>query len=119
MANENTIGATLKFLKGESDILFAKSGILQDVAGDDYVKRTQTVGTSEEALGLGDLTSPGYILMFNRDATNYVAIRPGTGENDLIRVPPGGVALFYCHASAPFIIANTANCQVEYLLIEA
>lgn len=119
MANELTVTANLKFIKGESNVFFAKSGVSLDVAGTDYVKRTQTVGTSEEALGLGDLTTPGYILIFNRDSTNFISVRPGTGENNLVKIRAGGIALFECEATAPFVIANAANVQVEYLLIEA
>lgn len=119
MANELTLTASCKFLKGDSDVLFNKSGILLDVSGDDYVRLTQNVGTTQEALNLGDLTTPGYILVFNRDTTNFVSIRPGTGENDLVKIPAGGIALFMIASSAPFIIADTAACIVEYLLIEA
>jgi len=119
MANELTLSASVKFLKSDTNVDFAKAGVLLDVAGGDYVKRTQTVGTSEEALGLGDLTTPGYMLIYNSDSTNYVKIRSGTGAGDLIRVPAGGIALFYCEATAPYIIANTASVVVEYLLVEA
>jgi hypothetical protein len=119
MANELTIAASLRFVKGDSNELFNKSGIQLDVSGTDYVKLTQTVGTSEEALSLGDLTTPGYALIYNRDSTNFVSVRSGTGADNLVKVPAGGIALFMIEASAPFVIADTASCQIEMLLIEA
>lgn len=119
MANELTLAASLKFVKGSTNVSFSKSGIQLDVSGKNYTHKTQTVGTSEEALSLGDVTTPGYILVYNKDATNFVSVRSGTGAANLVKVPAGGVALFNCEASAPYAIANTAAVDIEYLLVEA
>lgn len=119
MANELTLSASLKFVKGSTDRSFSKSGIQLDVSGTEFTNKSQTVGTSEEAIELGDVATPGYILIFNKDATNYVSVRSGTGAANLVKIPPGGIALFHCEASAPYAIANTASVQIEYLLIEA
>ena len=121
MANELTLSASLKFAKSSIDVLFSKSGIQLDVTGDDYAKMTQGVGITEEALDLGHIGTPGYCIMVNNDATNFVEIRPGTGVADLITIPPGGIAIFKFSAevTAPFVIADTAAVQIEYLLVEA
>lgn len=119
MANELTLAASLKFVKGNTNVSFAKSGVRIDVTDKNYTSKTQAVGTSEEALSLGDVATPGYILIFNKDSTNYVSVRSGTGAANLIKVPAGGVALFNCEASAPYVVANTAAVDIEYLLIEA
>ena len=120
MANEITLTAALKFLKGDTDTSFSKSGLLIDVAGTDYVRMTQQVGVSEEALDLGGLSTLGYILMFNLDSTNFVEIRPATGVADMIKILAGECALFRMAdgVTAPFVIADTAIVQVEYLMIE-
>lgn len=119
MSNEMTLTGILKFLKGDSNVLFNKSGVLLDVSGDDYVLLTQEIGTSEEALDLGDITTPGYGLFYNRDSTNFVKIRAGTGATDCVKIPAGGIALFMFASAAPFAIADTAACVIEYLLVEA
>lgn len=119
MANELTISASLKFVKGNTNVSFAKSGVRLDVTGKNYTSKSQTIGTTEEAISLGDVATPGYILIYNQDTTNFVSVRSGTGAANLIKIPPGGIALFNCQASAPFAIADTAAVDIEYLLIEA
>ena len=119
MANELTLSASLKFINGSKNIPFSKTGIQLDVSGDDYTFKTQNVGTSEAALDLGDVTTPGYILIYNEDSTNFMSVRSGTGAANLIKVRPGGIALFECEASAPFVIADTAGVSIQYCLIEA
>lgn len=119
MSNELTLAVSLSFKKGDVDVSFGKGGLKFDVTGTKFVHLKQSVGTSEEALDLGDLGTPGYCIMYNHDSTNYVDARPGTGENDLVRVPAGGLALFYIASAAPFVIANTASCELEFLIVEA
>lgn len=119
MANELTLAASLKFVKGGKSVSFGKSGVQLDVAGSNYTLKTQTIGTSEEAISLGDVATPGYILIYNLDATNFVSVRSGTGAANLVKIPAGGMALFNCAASAPYAIADTASVSIEYLLVEA
>jgi hypothetical protein len=119
MANELTLSASIKFVKGSVSVSQGKSGVQLDVAGDDFVTKTQNVGTSEEALNLGDLSTPGYVLVRNLDTTNFVSVRSGTAAANLIKIPAGGIALFMCEAAAPFVIANTAAVKIEYTMIEA
>jgi len=119
MANELTIGASLKFSKGGVEADVRGTGIQLDVAGSKKTELTQTVGTAEEPLLLGDIAAPGYCLMKNLSSVNPVHIRPGTGENNLITVRAGGIALFQLAATAPYIIADTAAVDVELTIIEA
>ena len=88
--------------------------------GDTYAEYIQTIGTSEEALELGqDIGTPGYCLIINLDTTNFVSIRRATGEGNCIRLDAGGFALFKWAATAPFAIADTGSCRVKVLLLEA
>ena len=117
MANELTIETSLSFIKGLANVDFEKKASIT-VAGTRYTKMVQEVAITEEALELGDMSNPGYILIVNRDGANFISIRPGTGENDMVTVPSGGVALFQFASTAPFVIADTAVVEIEYLLIE-
>lgn len=121
MSNELTLSASIDFAKGKVTLEKGIGGVKIDVSGTDAVHLTQTVGTSEEALNIGDITIPGYALFYNGDADNFVEIRAATGEADLVTVPAGGIALFQFSAdcTAPYAIADTASVHLEYWLVEA
>lgn len=128
MANEISIVAGLKVVKNTitnelsypPDAISGVDAVLaRDFAGTKRSEIIQNVGTSEEALKLGDVTSPGYCLMKNLDDTNFVSVRPASGAADLIKLEAGDVALFRLQATAPFVIADTAACDVQVMLLEA
>lgn len=122
MANELTITASLAFAKGNvASTSRAVSNLTVDVSGSAYAAIVQNVGTSEEQLDFGAVTTPGYCLIKNLDSTNYVEIRAGTGVADLIKISPGKSCLFPFAAdcTAPFAIANSSAVNVEMLLVEA
>jgi len=89
-------------------------------AGNNHLHNRQNVGITEEALVLGDCGTGGYLIMVNRDATNYVTVRAATGATGLVRLKAGEGACFRLDAAAtaPFVIANTAAVEVEYVLLE-
>lgn len=118
MANELQISCSLQYAKGNFAALNRTfSNLLRDVTGTNMVHNIQAVGTSEEALVIGDIGTPGYMICKNLDATNFVEIRPGTGTADAIKLKPGDVALFRC-AAAPWAIADTAGVELEYYIVE-
>jgi hypothetical protein len=122
MANELTVSVSLSFSKGRVTASISKAGLQVNVSGTNYTRLIQNVGTSQEQLLFGDVSTPGYCVLINRDPTNYIEVRPATGVADLIQLDPNdGVALFKFAAdcTAPFVIANTAGCELEILLIEA
>ncbi len=118
MADELVLNCSLSFLKGSTEIEISR-GLKVTVSGNSGIQHRQTVGTAEEALVLGEVTVGGFLLMVNRDATNYVKVRSGSGLADLVRLKPGEPALFRVDSGAtPYVIADTAPCDVEYVLIE-
>lgn len=122
MADEITVSAALKGLRSDWSKGLDKIGLQFDMTGTKYQDGVQTVGITEEALDLGDVGTPGYVLLINLDTTNFVSIRPATGAANTIRLDPNfGLALFKLGsgATAPFAIADTAACRVQYLLLEA
>jgi hypothetical protein len=118
MANELTLSASLLFVNGTKRVSFSKSGLQFTVSGNDYIAGTQTVGTSEEALAKGDITTPGFCFIFNRDATNFVKVRGASGAVDCIKIKPGEFAMFRHAGTAPYVIADTGACEIEYVIIE-
>lgn len=122
MANELTLTASLAFAKGNvASTSRSASNATVTVSGTAYAAIVQNVGTSEEQLDFGAVATPGYALIKNLDATNYVEIRAGTGVADLIKIPAGKSCLFPFAAdcTAPYAIANSSACDIEMLLISA
>jgi hypothetical protein len=122
MADEIKPFAVLRYEDDEgADIaLGIADGVTFDITTKKFEWVKHNVGTAEEAMKLGELSALGWCIFINRDDTNYVEIRSGTGaSNDIIKVPAGGVALFHwgSDVSAPYVIAPTAACQCEYLIL--
>ena len=116
MANELTVSCSVRFSKSGREADKAYGGVQIDVSGTRVVSNMQTVGTSEEALVVGDVGTAGYMIVKNLDATNYVTLRASTGAADTVKLKAGEVAMYRLASSAPFAIANTAPCDIEYLL---
>jgi len=120
MANEITLTASLAYADGNTSDSLAVTSLSVDVTGSSILHHRQVVGTSEEVLLLGDAGAGGYCILINRDSTNFIEVRPNTAVADLIKIGPGEAAMFRLAADAvPYVIADTADCDLEYLLIEA
>lgn len=120
MANEITINASLAYEDSEdADVLLDIVDKLATVSVKRYVKGKQNIGTSEEAISLGDLSAAGYAFFRNRDETNYIELKVATSGAIFAKLLPGEVALLRLGsgAQAPYAVANTAACQLEYLIV--
>jgi len=79
-----------------------------------------SVGTSAEAIALGDVSTPSLIIAHNHDETNYVEIGHDVSaafEAD-VKLLAGDWCLFRCAQGAPQMRANTGACIVSYLVLE-
>jgi hypothetical protein len=121
MANELSITASMTFAKGPTTARMGRGGVLASVTGTKVADLIQEIGTAAEALMLGDISTPGYVLIENLDATNFVSIRAGSGGTNLIDIPPNTTAgpFKLSSASSPHAIADTAPVKIRYLLVEA
>ncbi len=120
MANELSLSVRMRLANGDLKKSFSSGNLSIDVAGVNVIDNVQNVGTSEEAVLLGDSAAGGYMIAQNLDATNYVQIRPNTGVAALPRLLPGDVAVFRIDNDAvPYVIANTAACNVRFIVIPA
>ena len=117
MANELSLRATLVFSKGGAKVNRSES-ISVTVTGDAFSHDVQSVGTTEEELAQGaELGTPGYVLLYNLDSTNYVEVGSTTGVYD-IKLKAGEIALYRHNSATLYAKANTAACLVEYVIIE-
>lgn len=118
MANELTVSANLAFAKNNASVAFGGTGILKTVAGDRYIRTIQSIGITEEAIGKGELGTLGYGCFRNLDVTNFITIRAATALATGIKLEPGDFAVFRLGGNAPFAIADTGACLMEYLMVE-
>ena len=119
MANEITLSAALAFIKNNIGDSLSVTDLQIDVSGTKCVHNVQNVGfAADEALQKGDMSTPGLILVVNRDDTNFVSFRPADEGTSTIKVKAGEWQLFRFETTDPLVIADTAAVTIEYLLIE-
>jgi len=117
MANELVLGVTISFSKGGATY---RDSITKSITitGDTYTSGVQSVGTSEEELPQGaDLGTPGFVVVQNLDATNYVEIGHTTGVYG-VKCKAGEPAVFRLDGTTLYAKANTAACLVKYTIFE-
>lgn len=120
MANEITASVALSCFK--STIMAATVGRSKvattfSMTANVYSAGTVSVGTSVEAIPLGEVTTPHWAFFLNLDATNYLTLRNGSSGADLIRLYPGEFCVVPLDiAAVPYALADTAACLLEYLI---
>uniref|UniRef100_A0A6M3K0G2 Uncharacterized protein n=2 Tax=viral metagenome TaxID=1070528 RepID=A0A6M3K0G2_9ZZZZ len=117
MSGELTLRTSLSFNKSDAKVNRA-DGISVDVTGDAFTDGVQEIGTSEEEVVQGaDVGTPGYVWMKNLDATNYVEVGSTTGVYD-IKLKAKQIALWPHNSATIYAKANTAACNIQYIIIE-
>ena len=122
MAQElNISGLLISFAKtGSPSRTLRADTITPTVAGTQYMDNVQLVGTSEEAVLVGDVAPGGYWFVQNMDSTNFVQLRQATGATAFCKLLAGEWACFRASVdmTAPFAIADTASCNVRFLMFD-
>lgn len=122
MADEIRIRAALSFAKSGSGAAADSGEKSISMSGDDFWEGTQTVGTAEEALFLGDVTpANAFYQIENLDATNRVDLKPAAGGTVTTQIGAGkpAVGQFGPSVVAPYVQANTAPVKIKVLIVEA
>jgi hypothetical protein len=120
MANELSISISLSFSKNGASISRSTGSNQITVAGNYVASGVGTIGTSAANLYKGDITTPGYMLFHNLDATNFIALgHDATGFVTDVKCPAGKWVMFCWNQTTPQIKADTAACKFEYYLFEA
>lgn len=94
--------------------------ILASIAGSQYVRGSQSIPTSATGIKLGGIGTAGWVMIVNRDVTNFIQLLTATAGTVFAKLLPGEFALLRLDptVTAPAAKADTASCEVEYLLIE-
>ncbi len=124
MANEITFAASVKVVKGNiNETIINRSGKQWTMAASTPKKVsnviTALVASAEgDAIDLGSLTTVGVSWFKNHDTSNYVelGLRQGGTFYAFAKLPPGAEAIIPLGVAAPYVRANTANCEVEYTI---
>lgn len=117
MANEISLSSTLSYAKNKAAAKLATS-FLATQAGDKYMAGVQIIGTAEESFTKGDVGTIGYLACRNLDATNFIQLGATTGVYS-IKLLAGEGCVVPWKASTTYVKADTASCEVEFLLVEA
>ena len=117
--------AQLALTESGVSVQLGASGVYVAIAGSKYAQQVMSVPTTSggTAIPVSSLTNVGYALFINLDAVNYVDVYTAvTGSSGVAfaRLLPGDVHLFRFTPAitAPALLAHTAACQVEMLLLE-
>ena len=121
MADEISVNASLAYSDSEgTDVSMELVNFLATVTTKRIQRHKQAIGTSEEAIKLGEIATCGYALSINRDATNYIELKVATGGAIFAQLFAGVCAMLRLGsgAQAPYAIAHTAACQRDCFIIE-
>lgn len=113
MANELTITTSLSYSKSSDTVTRSKTSQIT-VSGSVRASGVQTIGTSEEALAIGDVTSVGVVFIQNLDPTNYVEVAAVPSERYSIKIKAGESYAFRAVGNTIYCKANTAPVKVAY-----
>ena len=112
MASELSVQSSLSYSK-DGDIDQIAEAFTVTVSGTARISGRQTIGTTEETLALGDVSSVGVVWIKNLDSTNYVTVGTVTSQRGF-KILPGESFPFRAANNAIYIAANTAAVDVSY-----
>jgi hypothetical protein len=126
MANEITLTLQTLLNNGGISDSHASGSFAVDQASAKMLRNVQEIGTTREALQLGDVTTPGYCVFINLDDTNFVEIGvegfiDGVGTVGFIgflKLKPGEQCLVRLTTTAPYAKADTAAVELFYIMYQ-
>lgn len=116
MANELTITTSLTFVKGNAQTTRNSGSASVTVSGTAYTTGVQSIGTSDETLSLDEIVTPGYLLLHNLNATNFILVG-ADGSSYPVKLKAGEWGMFRFNGAAIHAKADTGACLLEYYLI--
>lgn len=117
-ASQVTVNASLAYDDDTEELSIDVAALLATLSDAKALKNIQTIGTSEEAIGLGEITTPGWAIFKNLDASNFIELRVATGGAKFAKLKPGEIALLRLGSGAqvPYAISDTASCKLAYIV---
>jgi hypothetical protein len=107
---------------GLGPIIFNFAKTFFNITGKNYIFDSMSVPTTSggTAIPVSGLANVGWAMFWNLDPTNYVDIMTVASGTAFIRLLPGECALFRFTPgiTAPAMLAHTAACVVQFLILE-
>jgi hypothetical protein len=122
MANEVVYQFQITLNNGELQDQYTSGSSGADQSTAKLVRNVQTIGfATHEALGLGDVTTPGYAVFKNLDDTNFVDVGLEVAATFYVfaRLQPGEQGLVPLGASAIYAQADTADVELFYIIYDS
>lgn len=116
MAQEIVMSFSLSFTKGSATVSRNSGSTYVTVSGSTYNAQVASIATSDTPLDLGGVTTNGFILLHNLDATNYITLGED-GSSYPIKLLAGEWGLVRWNGAAIHAKAHTGACLLEYVLI--
>jgi|LakMenEpi03Aug12_release.lakeMendotaPanAssembly.Ray.scaffolds.fasta_scaffold784912_2 hypothetical protein len=118
MANEITVNVRMSvdngFLKQRMD----PGQQFADMTGSTAAGGAQDIGTSGEAIAIGDVATAGYAFFRNCGPTNFVELGTGTTTFvSFVKLKAGESAVLRLGTNAPTARANAASVRLQYLIL--
>jgi hypothetical protein len=112
MANEITVGAYFRVVNGSlrDEFSIGNQSVTQ-IASGGPTPGFFTLGTSEETIAFGELSTKGWCVIQNLDTTNFIRWGFSTGVYGG-KLLPGEACVFRLNTTSLFMIADTAACKV-------
>lgn len=91
MGNEISYQFQLRLANGDLSDTYSSPSQRTDQTNAKLIRNVQEIGTSEEVLASGDITTPGWSVFVNLDDTNYVEVGHFTGGTfyEFLKLKPG------------------------------
>jgi hypothetical protein len=112
MADEITVKIEVQVVNGNMrDIFNIGSQSIDQAAVGGPTPGYFTLGTSEETIAFGELSTKGWCVIQNLDATNFIRFGFSTGVYGG-KLLAGEACAFRLNTTSLFMIADTAACKV-------
>jgi hypothetical protein len=97
---------------------FSVTDLLRTMTGNDIVRKTQTIGTTDTALDMGAITNPGFLVAINLDATSRIQLYNGAAGLVYGSLGPGDPCCIPLDPTCvPYAKAIPTAARLDYLLI--
>ena len=114
MAGELAITGRFYYAKDGAVIDRNSGATAIDISGTEIKSGVAAVATSNTTITIP--AAPGYVWLKNLDSTNYIQVAPDT-TNYFIKLKAGQWAIFPINGTAMIAKANTATCNLEYIVV--
>jgi len=124
MAGTLAVGVSVQYSNNDAKFDRVPANFSVVITGDAVASGTQSVTTGAANLEKGGISTSGYLLIHNLDATNFVEVGyDDTGFKPVVKIKGGAAgvgewALFRSAQATLQVKADTATCLVEYYLFE-